>query len=63
MRSRSGVAIDAISFMIHLIGKHGAQNGMAQMIVALVAGEIGEQVLDGVVDMFFCGDTLVVAIL
>ena len=63
MRSRSGVAIGAISFMVHLIGEHGTQNGMTQMVVALIAGEIGEQVLDGVVDVFFRGNALVVAIL
>ena len=28
---------------------------MAEMVVALVACEVGKQVLDGVVDMFFCG--------
>ena len=36
---------------------------MAEMVVALIAGEIGEQVLDGVVDVFFRGNALVVAIL
>jgi len=49
--------------MVHLIGEHGTQNGMTQMVVALIAGEIGEQVLDGVVDVFFWGNALVVAIL
>ena len=63
MRRRSGIAVDPVPLMIHLIGEHGAQNGMAQMVVALIAGEIGEQVLDGVVDVFFRGNALVVAIL
>ena len=63
MRRRSGIAVDPIPLMIHLIGEHGAQKGMAQMVVALIAGEIGEQVLDGVVDVFFRGNALVVAIL
>ena len=36
---------------------------MAEMVVALVARKVGEQVLDGVVDMFFCRDTLVIAVL
>ena len=39
--------------MIHLIGEHGAQDGMAEMVVALAASKVGEQLLDGVVDMFF----------
>ena len=36
---------------------------MAEMVVALVARKVGEQVLDGVVDVFFRGNALVVAIL
>ena len=49
--------------MIHLIGEHGAQDGMAEMVVALVARKVGEQVLDGVIDVFLCRDTLVIAVL
>lgn len=63
MRRRSGIAVDPVPLMIHLIGEHGAQDGMAEMVVALVACEVGEQVLDGVVDVFFRGNALVVAIL
>ena len=36
---------------------------MTQMVVAPVAGEVGEQVLDGVIDMFFRRNALVVAAL
>ena len=53
MRRRSGIAICPLTFMIHLIGEHGAQDGMAEMVVALAASKVGEQLLDGVVDMFF----------
>ena len=63
MRRRSGIAVDPVPLMIHLIGEHGAQDGMTQMIVAPVARKVGEQVLDGVVDVFFRGNALVVAIL
>ena len=63
MRRRSGIAVDPVPLMIHLIGEHGAQDGMAEMVVALVARKVGEQVLDGVIDVFLCGDTLVIAVL
>ena len=36
---------------------------MAEMIVALVARKVGEQVLDGVIDVFLCRDALVIAVL
>ena len=36
---------------------------MAEMVVALVACEVGEQVLDGVIDVFLCRDALVIAVL
>ena len=49
--------------MVHLIGEHGAQDGMAEMIVALVARKVGEQVLDGVIDVFLCRDELVISVL
>lgn len=49
--------------MIDLEGKHRAQNGLHQMIIAGIAGEIGVKMLDGVVHMLFGGDLFVVAIL
>ena len=36
---------------------------MAEMIVALVARKVGEQVLDGVIDVFLCRDELVISVL
>ena len=63
MRRRSGIAVDPVPLMIHLIGEHGAQDGMAEMIVALVARKVGEQVLDGVIDVFLCRDELVISVL
>ena len=63
MRRRSGIAVDPVPLMLHLIGEHGAQDGMTEMIVALVARKVGEQVLDGVIDVFLCRDTLVIAVL
>ena len=39
--------------MVHLIGEHGAQDGMAERVVALAASKVGKQLLDGVVGMFF----------
>lgn len=49
--------------MIDLIGKHGSENGMTQMIVALITGKESIQMLNGMVDVFLCGDPLVVAVL
>ena len=46
IRSESGEADGSILLMINLKGKHRAQNGMSQMIVAGIAGEIGVEVLD-----------------
>ena len=37
--------------MIDLIGEHRPEDGVAQVVVALVSGEVCEQVLDGMVDM------------
>ena len=36
---------------------------MAEMVVALVARKVGEQVLDGVIDVFLCRDELVISVL
>ena len=47
--------------MIHLVGKHGSQDRVAEMIVALVASQICKQMLDGVIDMILSGNPLVVA--
>ena len=62
MRILSGVAIGSILFMVHLISKHGTQNGMAQMIVALIACQVGEQVLNGMIDMFLRRNAFVVSV-
>ena len=48
--------------MIDLEGEHRAQNGVRQMIVAGIAGEIGIEVLDGMVYVFLGGDLFVVAV-
>ena len=63
MRRRSGIAVDPIPLMIHLIGEHGAQDGMAEMIVAFIARKVGEQVLHSVIDVFLCRDALGIAVL
>ena len=48
--------------MIDLECEHRAQNGVRQMIVAGIAGEIGVEMLNGMVHMLFGGDFFVVAI-
>lgn len=48
--------------MIDLEGEHRAQNGVRQMIVAGIAGEIGVKMLDSMVHMLFGGDFFVVAV-
>lgn len=62
-RRESGVSIYTILLMIDLISKHGAKNGMAQMIVGSIPGEVGIKMLDGMIDMFLDRDLLVVAFL
>ena len=62
IRSESGEVVSSILLMIDLEGKHRAQNGVRQMIVAGIAGEIGVEVLDGVVHVLLGGDLFVVAI-
>ena len=62
IRSESGEAVSSVLLMIDLEGEHRAQNGVRQMIVAGIAGEIGVEVLDGMVHMFFGGDFFVIAI-
>lgn len=48
--------------MIDLEGEHCAQNGVRQMIVAGIAGEICVKMLDSMVHMLFGGDFFVVAV-
>ena len=53
IRSESDEAVSSVLLMINLECKHRAQNGVRQMIVAGIAGEIGVEVLDSVVHVFF----------
>ena len=62
IRSESGEAVDSVLFMIDLEGEHRAQNGVRQMIVAGIAGEIGVKMLDSMIHMLFGGNLFVVAI-
>ena len=48
--------------MINLEGEHCAQNGVRQMIIAGIAGEIGIEMLNGMVYVLLGGDLFVVAI-
>ena len=62
-RRESSVSIYTILLMINLISKHGAKNGMAQMIVGSIPGKVGIKMLDSMIDMFLDRDLLVVAFL
>lgn len=62
IRSESGEAVSSVLLMIDLEGEHCAQNGVRQMIVAGIAGEIGVEVLDGMVHVLLGGDFFVIAI-
>ena len=62
IRSESGETVGSVLLMINLEGKHRAQNGVCQMIVAGIAGEIGVEVLDGMVHVLLGGDFFVIAI-
>ena len=62
IRSESGEAVGSVLLMINLEGKHRAQNGVRQMIVAGIAGEIGVKVLDSMVHVFLRRNLFVVAI-
>ena len=62
IRSELGEAVGSVLLMIDLEGEHRAQNGVRQMIVAGIAGEIGVEMLNGVVHMLLGGDLFVVAI-
>ena len=58
IRSESGEAVGSVLLMIDLEGEHCAQNGVCQMIVAGIAGEIGVEVLDSMVHMLLDGNFL-----
>ena len=62
IRSKSGEAVGSVLLMINLEGKHRAQNGVCQMIVAGIAGEIGVKMLDSMIHMFLGGNLFVVAV-
>ena len=62
IRRGSGEAVGSVLLMINLEGEHCAQNGVCQMIVTGIAGEIGVKMLDGMVHMFLGGNLFVVAI-
>ena len=62
MRKASGLAVYPVSLMIDLIGEHRPEDGVAQVVVALVSGEVGEQVLDGMVNVFLRRDLLVIPV-
>ena len=62
IRSESGEAIGSILLMINLEGKHRAQNGVSQMIIAGIAGEIGVEMLDNMVYVLLGRNLFVVAI-
>lgn len=62
IRSESGETVGSVLLMINLEGKHRAQNGVCQMIVAGIAGEIGVKMLDSMIHMLFGGNLFVVAV-
>lgn len=62
MRKESGLSVYPVSLMIDLEGEHCPQDGMAQMVVALIPGQVGEQVLDGVVDVLLRRNLLVIPV-
>lgn len=48
--------------MVHFVREHRPQYCVPQVIVAGVARQVGEEMLDAVVDVILCGDTFVVPI-
>ena len=48
--------------MVNLKSKHRSQNSMTQMVVAFVAGDICEQMLNSVIYMLLGGDLLVITL-
>ena len=55
MRKFSGFPVYPVSLMIDFEGEHRPQDGMAQMVVALIPGKVGKQVLDGMIDVLLRG--------
>ena len=62
MRKESGLSVYPVSLMIDLEGEHRPQDGVAQVVVALIPGQVSEQVLDGVIDVLLRRNLLVVPI-
>ena len=62
MRKLSGFPVYSVSLMIDLEGEHRPQNGMAQVVVALIPGQVSEQVLDGVIGVLLRGNLLVIPV-
>lgn len=62
IRRESGFSVDSVVLMVDLIGEHCPQDRVAQVIIALVPGEIGKQVLDGMIDVLLRRNLLVVPI-
>ena len=62
MRKASGLAVYPVSLMIDLIGEHRPEDSVAQVVVALISGEVGEQVLDGMVNVFLRRNPLVISV-
>ena len=49
--------------MVNLVGEHRPKDRVAQMVVRSVASQVSVQVLDGVIDMLFGRNLLVVAVI
>ena len=62
MRKASGLSVYPVSLMIDLEGEHCPQDGMAQVVVALIPGKVDKQVLDGVVDVLLWRNLLVIPV-
>ena len=45
-----------------IIGKHTADNGMPQMIIRVITGQISIEMLEGMIDMIFGGDLCIVPV-
>ena len=61
IRRGSGEAVSSVLLMIDLEGEHRSQNGVCQMIVAGIIGEISVEMLDGMVYVFLSRNLLVIA--
>lgn len=62
MRSGSGIAICPLLTAGELIGEHGPHDGVGQMVVGIVSGEKGVEVLERMSDMLLYGDLGVVPV-